>query len=210
MNTPKPAQNVVVLVSPPAAVDILRKIFASLPTNFPAAIIILLHTSQERQRPVADNLNTSSAVMVVGGCDGMMLEEGKAHVLTTEQNLIVGGDKSLVPAFGRDADSDAYLLRNDQELPEGAPERILDSVALRYGKCAVAVALTLLDKREASGFRKIREMGGQTIALDESDFLWTSPPEPRVVAAEADEVLPAAQIGKRMLEMLTAAGPANV
>jgi chemotaxis response regulator CheB len=120
--------------------------------------------------------------MVMPGTDGTQLREGYATVVLPSQNLTIGMGGILVPEHGT--------------------ETLLMSLAARYREGAVAVALTALGTREAQDFRSVREVGGHTIALDESEFLWTSPAGPRVAPAEGDELLRASDIVKRISAML--------
>lgn len=181
-------KNVVVFVAPPEAVSVLRAVLSELSVGFPAAIVILLHAGDGHERPVAHNLNVSSGLMVMPGVTGTELRQERAYVALPADNLVIDADGRLTAA--------------------GPSETLLSSLASRYGSGAIAIALTALDEREAEGFRRVREAGGHTIALDEADRLWTHPAGPRVVPAPADELLPASAIGTRMLAMLVASSSA--
>ncbi|RYG26538.1 chemotaxis protein CheB [bacterium] len=177
--------NVVVMVAPPEAVTILRAVLAHFPPDFPAAVVILMHAGDGHERPVANNLNSSSSLMVMPAMDGTQLRDGYATVVFPHQNLTLGPGGSFGPQHGT--------------------ETLLMSLAARYRERAVAVALTALGTRETQDFRSVREVGGHTIALDEADFLWTSPAGPRVVPNEGDEVVLANMIVKRVSEILAIA-----
>jgi two-component system chemotaxis response regulator CheB len=201
-------EHVAVFVAPPEAVSVIRAVLAYLPVNFPAAIVILLHVAPGRARPLADNLNVNRGLMVLPGEDGTVLRNNHGYVVLPEQRLAIGGDGRLTSAYGEDADDDAFLL-DDSSDPAGqgfGGEALLASLAARYGTGAIAIALTELDVREAEGFRRVREAGGHTIALDEADRLWTRPSGPRVVPGPADECLSTRAIGERMLRILSPNG----
>jgi two-component system, chemotaxis family, protein-glutamate methylesterase/glutaminase len=178
---------VVVLVAPANGVTILRSVLDRLPPDFPAAIVILLHTVPGRETPVAHKLNVNPHPLVLPGSDGATLRAERAHIVFPAQNLAIGENGCLAIATEGDAS-----------------EPILASLAVRYGPAGIAVALTALDAREAEGFRLVREAGGHTIALDERDQLWTESADPRVVPVAGDELVTAPLIGGRMFEILSA------
>lgn len=176
---------IVVFVAPPEAVSVLRSVLRRFPPDFPAAIVILLHAGTGKERPVADNLNVDSGLLVMPGVDGTLLRRGRATLVRADERLTVGAGGVLMPAH----DSETLLM----------------SIAARYRERAIAVALTGLGARESQDFRSFQEVGGHTIALDESGFLWTDPAGPRVAPAPGDELLPADEIVNRIVALFAAA-----
>lgn len=192
---------VAVLVAPADGVPVLRDVFRSLQGDFPGAIVILLHPSTGRERSVADNLNVASNFTVLPGVSGVSLRNGHAYVVPSDSGLVIGADGSLTSAYGADADADAILLGDERKDPRELVSRgdaLIQSLADRYGAESIAVALTALDERESEGFRRVREAGGHTIALDETDRLWADSSGPRVIPDPQDELLSTAALGPRM------------
>ena len=191
---------VAVLVAPAEGVPVFR----ALHGDFPGAIVIMLHAGDGSERSVTDNLNVASNFMILHGKAGTALRNGHGYVLKAGSDLALGADGVLTKADGRTASDDALLFGAAVEnaLPS---ESILASLAARYGKHGVAVALTALDDAEQEGFRRVREAGGHTIALDEADRLWADSSGPRVVPHKGDETLTTSALGARMLQMTGAA-----
>ena len=174
-STDQAATTIAVLVAPADGVAVLREVFRSLQGDFPGAIVILLHPGTGRERGVADNLNVSPGFMISPGLDGVRLRAGHGYVVSPGANLVVGADGRLTRGYGADADDDALLLGDDPG-SQARSEGLLASLASRHGARAIAVALTALDADEIEGFRRVREAGGHTVALDE-----TGPPVGRPV-----------------------------
>ena len=193
-----------VFVAPSEGVAVLREVFHSLHGGFPGAIVILLHAGTGGERSIADNLNVASNFMILKGEAGTALRNGHGYVVEASSDLALGADGVLMKADGRAAHDDALLFGSSVENAL-ASESVLASLAARYGKNGVAVALTALDGAEQEGFRRVREAGGHTIALDEADRLWADSRGPRVVPHRGDETLSTAALGARMLQMASAA-----
>lgn len=202
--TPEPvsAKSVAVFVAPADGVRVLRDLFRSLEGGFPGAIVILAHASDRRERSIADNLNVASSVMVHESAPGVRLRNGHAYVVKVGSRLVIGADGCLADAYGADANDDALLLANEEQPPSAEVRRsesLLSSMAIRYGGNALAVALTALDALEREGFARVRDAGGHTFALDETDRLWADSSGARIAAMPGDERLPIALLGPRLI-----------
>ncbi|WP_418951650.1 chemotaxis protein CheB [Pseudomonas granadensis] len=57
----------------------LRKVLSGLPANFPAAILIVVHTGPSSPRLLASIFNSWSALPVEYGGDGMAIETGRVY-----------------------------------------------------------------------------------------------------------------------------------
>ncbi len=181
---PDSVGQIAVFVAPAGGVGVLREAFRSLQGDFPGAIVILLHAGDGREREVAINLNTSPSVMVLPAKAGERLRNGYGYVVPAGSRLAIGADGAFV-----------------QALPSAECEPLLASLAARNGPGAIAVALTGLGDDDIEGFNRVRQAGGHTFALDETDRLWADSSGPRVVPQAFDEVLPVAALGPRILEL---------
>lgn len=187
---PTGATRVVVFVSPPEGVSILRSVLGKLPSDFPAAVLFLVHGGTGGERPLANNLNVSPRLLVMPGVAGTTIQHGRGYVVLPGQPVRLASDATLSAA----------------NIYEASTDPLLESLATHFGKDAVAVALTELTVAEANAFQLLRETGGHTIALNESNRLWADSSGPRVVPNVADELLTDEQIGPRLATVMSALG----
>lgn len=199
---------VVIFVTPPESVSVLRAVLNKLPSHLPAAAIFLVHTGTGAERPLAPNLNVSPRLLVLPGIDGTRLRNGRGYVVSEDHQLMLDGNGSFCHPIGTEAIVDGFLLSRSKLLPTvdiRTADHMLASLAAFYGKGAVAVALTALSPNESEGFRRVRCEGGHTIALNEANRLWADSSGPRVVASAGDEYLLDAEIGPRLASLLAPA-----
>jgi len=193
--------NIVVLITPPDAVAVLKSVFEKFPANFPAAVVIVLPPNAARERPVSDIVNINPRLMVITGLDGTVLRQNRAYLVYSTQHLAIGKEGQLTSYFVDVANSTISLTGDGTGLPV-RPDAMLSSLAEQFGARAIAVALTDLDARVAEGFRRVRAAHGHTIALDdpEREGLRLGP---RSASSAAAEYLPACEIGERIAAILT-------
>lgn len=197
-------KQVVVFIAPPEAVSVLRAVLDKLPSNFPAAVIFLVHTGTGLERPLAENLNMSPRLLVAPGVDGTSLRNGRGYVVPQGLGIVI--DKAGVLTLTPGAEPEALLALQSQPLiARDSPQAdvLLASLGAYFGKGAVAVALTAISAQEAEGFRLVRRAGGHTIALDEAKRLWADSSGPRVVPGAEDECLSDSEIGPRLAMLFT-------
>lgn len=200
-------ESVVVFVAPKNAVSVVRSVLSGFADDFPAAMIVLLQPGDGKERPLAQNLNRRSSLLVTQGAKGTPVRNGRVTVVLGDHSLALGADGSLIAAYGNVADDDAILFEDRSEAMDETTrsEPLIASLAIRYGRGAVAVALTGLDGSEAEGFRRVRANGGLTIALDESERLWeirSQPATSNIRPHADDEFLLPKTIGARIRTML--------
>jgi two-component system chemotaxis response regulator CheB len=134
----------------------LAKIFAALPTQMTAPIVIAQHLDAEFGQSLATWLDGVSARPVRVAEDGTALTAGTAWVIPPawDAEVTSTGVIRLVPP------TDAQWLGS----PSG--DRLLHSIADSLGKEGCGVVLTGMGKDGAAGLLAIRQRGGLTIAQD--------------------------------------------
>jgi len=190
--------HVAALVAPANGLPVLREVFRSLQGSYPGALLLVIHSDGQPARQIADNLNVIPNFMVLPGLDGVVLRNGHAYVIQAGDGLVVGSDGSLMRAYDTDSEDAAASAATP---PDRNPvDGLLSSLANRYGKNAIAVALTALSAEEREGFLAVRQAGGSTMALNEANRIWSDLKGIRVTPGKEDLLLSAEELGPAMLQ----------
>ena len=177
-----PAEVVAIAASTggPAAI---HRILSALPGDFPLPILVVQHISRGFSPGFAGWLDKASAVRVKLAEEGEGLRPGTVYVAGDDRHLEVWPGRTVhlssLPAVGGFRPSATALFA---------------SVALHYGRTAVAVILTGMGRDGVDGLRQIRAAGGRTIAESEGSAVVYGMPGATVQAGLADFILPLDQV----------------
>lgn len=161
----------------------LSTLLPMLPSDLPAALLIVQHMPAGFTRSLAERLDASSRLIVKEAAPGDVVETGKAL-------LAPGGYHMSVDGQGR-------IILNQNPPVHGvrpALDVTMVSVAQRFGPAVVGVVLTGMGNDGSHGAALIRNGGGHIIAEDETSCVVWGMPRSVVEAGLADEVLPLSQV----------------
>jgi two-component system chemotaxis response regulator CheB len=172
----------VVLASSTGGPKALSKFFSLLPGDFPVPVLVVQHNSSGFDKGFAQWLDTYTALEVKLAEEGERPRAGKVYIAKTDRHLVVNG---------------LSLGYNDDESENNqkpAADVLFRSAAKSYGESLVSVVLTGMGCDGAEGTRKVREMGGITIAQDEESSLIYGMPKAAAETGCVDLVLPLEKI----------------
>lgn len=192
VNTPSSSSALVAIGASTGGPQALLTILASLPKNFPAAIIIVQHVDSAFSEGLASWLRDGSDIRVDIARDGMLPRPGQA--------LIAGSSDHLVMTVGG-------VLRYRAE-PVEMPYRpsvdvLFSSLAVHWPKPAVAVLLTGMGRDGAEGMKKLRQLGWHTIAQDEASSVVYGMPKAAALLGAACKILPLPAIANEVIAQVT-------
>jgi two-component system chemotaxis response regulator CheB len=168
----------------------LRALVGGLPTDYPGALLIVLHVPRDAPSALSSILDRSGPLPARPAADGEELRYGHIYVAPTDHHLLV-------------LDGHLRLARGPAENGHRpAIDPLFRSVARSYGPRAIGVVLSGSRDDGAAGLAGIAARGGTTIVQDPSDALY--PWMPRAALARlgaADHVVPAAKIGGLIAEI---------
>ncbi|CAM4011007.1 chemotaxis-specific protein-glutamate methyltransferase CheB [Corallococcus sp. ZKHCc1 1396] len=138
----------------------LTRLLSSLPRDFPAPVVLALHIPAGYTEAVAKRLDTQSALEVVEARDGLELVPGRVVLAKAGMHLKVERRGAL------------DLVRLDRQ-PLGTPHHpsvdvLFQSVAVGWGRDAVALVLTGMGDDGLVGARAVRAAGGVVLTEAES------------------------------------------
>ena len=175
--------NAVVVASSTGGPRALSIFFSLLPNRFPVPIVIVQHNSSGFDKSFAQWLNTYTDLDVKVAEEGDLPKAGTVYIARTDMHL------ELRPADGQNCSlhySDAAAENNQKP----AADVLFRTAAECLKEAVVSVVLTGMGSDGALGTRKIREMGGITLAQDEESSLIYGMPKAAAETGCVDMVLP--------------------
>jgi len=172
----------VVLASSTGGPKALSRFFSLLPGNFPAPIIIVQHNSSGFDKSFVQWLGAYTALKVKLAEEGETPKPGVVYIAQTDKHLelrLEGGQ---------------MILRYNDDKPENnqkpAADVLFRTAAESLKQSVISVVLTGMGSDGGAGTRKIREMGGITLAQDEATSLIYGMPKAAAETGCLDMALP--------------------
>lgn len=164
-NLPSPAFDIVALTASADGLNALSCILSDLPSELPAALVIVQHLAPNYPSVLDKILNRRTALEVIQAAEGCKLSPGKVFIAPPDYHLLVNPDGSL----SLSQTAKVHFVRPSAEI-------LFESVAESYKDRALAVVLTGGDRDGSTGVRAIKKMGGKVIAQDEATSkIWGMP-----------------------------------
>ncbi len=161
----------------------IRDLVARLGADFPAAIVVVIHTMPVARSDRADLLAKRAALPAKFADEGDRLEAGRVYVARADHHLIVDGDRLLVRRGP---------IENHAR---PAIDPLFRSVAVSYGPRAIGVVLSGFSSQDGvSGLQAIKRCGGATIVQDPDDAEFEGLPEEAIAFGQPDHVVPVADM----------------
>ena len=170
-----------------------REVLMALPADAPA-VMITQHMPPGFTKSYAARLNGLTRIRVSEAVDGERVLPGHAYIAPGGQHLWV--DRSGANYVAR--------VRAGEPVNRHMPsvEVLFDSAARVVGRNALGVMLTGMGADGARAMRTMRDAGSFNICQDEASCVVFGMPREAIAQGAADEVLPLAQIGPRLIERL--------
>ncbi len=139
------------------ALEVLKQIFADLPADLPAAVLIVVHIASDGQDRLAEILDSVSPMTVKTAAEGDIIENGRAYVAPAGHHLLV--------------DNGIIKLGNGprENMARPAIDPLFRSAALSYGPQVIGVVLSGLLDDGAAGLAAVKRCGGITLVQDPAD-----------------------------------------
>ncbi len=184
-------KKVVAIGSSTGGPNALRKIFCRIPSEVPAAFLIVQHMAKGFIKDFADSLNHESHIEVRVAQNGDSIVPGVALFAPDGVHMEVTPQKSIHLS---------HKLPINGHRP--AASHLLPSVAEVFGRKAMGVILTGMGADGAEGMKVIKECGGKTIAQNEETCIVFGMPKEAIELGVVDHVLPINDIAEKIMKML--------
>jgi two-component system chemotaxis response regulator CheB len=170
-----------------------KEVLTSLPPDAPA-VVITQHMPAGFTKSYAARLDGLCRVRVAEARDGERILPGHVYIAP-------GGHHLFVERSGAN-----YIARVQVGEPVNrhmpSVEVLFKSAARVVGPNALGIMLTGMGADGAKAMREMRDAGSYNLVQDEASCVVFGMPREAIAAGAADEVLPLAQIGPRLIERL--------
>jgi two-component system chemotaxis response regulator CheB len=182
---------VIVIGSSTGGPRALQQVLSDLPTDLPAALVMVQHMPPGFTRALAQRLNENSPVNVREAAQGDRLARGQALVAPGNFHLQVNGRRQV--------NLDQGPRRNGVR---PAVDVSMESAAEYHGDATIGVVLTGMGSDGTSGARRIKAAGGRVIAQDQATSAIYGMPRSVVEAGMADLVVPLPEMAPTLLKLI--------
>lgn len=164
---------------------VLQQIFTDLPSDLPAAVLIVRHVA-EAGDGLAAILAKAGRLPVKTAEDGEVIVPGRAYVAPPGRHLIVQEGAVCLGCGPR------------ENMARPAVDPLMRSAALTYGPRVIGVILTGMLDDGAAGLAAIKRCGGITVVQDPPSAEAADMPVSALSATEVDYRFPANKLGRAL------------
>jgi two-component system, chemotaxis family, protein-glutamate methylesterase/glutaminase len=183
-------RDIIVIGGSAGSLQVLQTILRDLPWDFPAAVFVVVHTSQDSPGLLPEIMNRHSHLPVMYAVHNAPILPSRIYVAPAGQRhmLIDRGKIRLEPG-----------PRENRSRP--SIDALFRSASYAYGNQIVGVVLTGNLDDGTAGLVSIKSRGGMAIVQDPDEAEASSMPLSAVEATNVDFVLKAEEIGPKLIEL---------
>jgi two-component system response regulator WspF len=169
----------------------LAAILSTLPSDFPAAIVIVQHIDADFAPSMASWLDGQSALSVRTACEGDRPQRGTVLVAASKDHMVFLDSHTL-----------GYAAEPRDGFYRPSIDVFFESVARHWRGAIVGVLLSGMGRDGARGLKTLREGGALTIAQDSGTSVVYGMPKAAAELGAAVEILPVQLIASRLMKSL--------
>lgn len=188
-------RNIVVIGASAGGFEALRQLVRSLPAGLDAAIFIVWHISPDVVGVMPKVLNSLNTLPAANAVNGEPVVMGRIYVAPPDHHLLI--DKDCV-----------RITRGPRENRfRPAVDPLFRSAAKSYGPRVIGIILSGALDDGTAGLWIIKQFGGLAVVQDPGDAEVPSMPKHALQAVDADYVLPIAEMGALLADLVQQDAP---
>ena len=184
-----PAEGVVAIGASAGGIEALCELAASMPPDFPFAVMVVTHMGRRTPSVLARILDRSGPLPAMAAVDGAVLEAGRLYTAVPDRHLLARDHRV------------ALSVGPSESGHRPAIDALFRSVALDYGQYAVGVLMSGLLDDGVAGLSAIKSKGGVTVVQEPADALFPNLPQNALKAGVADYAAAAKEIGGLLAQL---------
>jgi two-component system, chemotaxis family, protein-glutamate methylesterase/glutaminase len=174
--------DIVVIGGSAGGVEALKRICEGLPSDFPAAVFVVVHISANSRGIMPDLLSRAGRLPARHPRDDEPINRGVIYVAPPDMHML------LRPGH-------VILRRGPQEnRTRPAIDPLFRSAAVAYGSRVIGVLLSGLLDDGCAGLIAIKSCGGVCIVQEPDDAMWSEMPRNALAHANVDHCVPVAEM----------------
>lgn len=187
----------VAIASSTGGPQVVHKLLAELPGDFPAPIVLVQHINASFAESLAGWLGAASKLKVRLAQDGDALVPGQVLIAPSNVHLVVAGRGrvALRPGEPRDGHIPSASL-------------LLETAAKTYGRRAVGMILTGMGSDGADGIATIKGAGGKTIAQSQDSCVVFGMPAAAIARNAVDFIVHGDELSQALVRLARGEQPA--
>jgi two-component system chemotaxis response regulator CheB len=182
--------DVVTIGASSGGVEALSRLVGGLPTDLPAAVLVVVHFPEGVPSALPRILNRAGSLEAVHPEDGDRVERGRVYVAPPGFHLLVEDGRVRL----------ACGPKENGHRP--AVDPLFRSAAVAYGPRVVGIVLTGADDDGAAGLAAIKRRGGVAVAQDPDDALFRRMPESALGYADVDYCAPVGEMAALLARLV--------
>ncbi|ACK68898.1 CheB methylesterase [Gloeothece citriformis PCC 7424] len=188
--------DIIAMAASAGGLKALSEVLSHLPSNFPAAIVIVQHLDPSSRSFMSQILTRRTTLEVKQAEEGDTLEPGSIYIAPPNYHVLVNSNGTLSLTQSKLV----HFVRPSADL-------LFDSVAKSYKNRAIAVILSGTGKDGSVGIKTIQEMEGVVIVQDEKTSEYFGMPDAAIKTGKVDYIVPLDEIASLLLTLVTENDP---
>ncbi|MFP5275189.1 chemotaxis protein CheB [Coleofasciculus sp.] len=199
-NNPPPAFantafDVVAIAASAGGLKALSQVLSDLPTDFPAAVLVLQHLERTHPSLMAEILRRRISLPIKQTEEGDNLSPGQVYIAQPNYHVLVNSDGTL----SLTQSSTVNFVRPSADV-------LFESLAKSYRDRAIAVVLTGTGKDGKQGVQAIAKMGGMVISQDQETAEHFGMPSSAIDTGIVNLILPLPEIAETLIRLVQEGG----
>ena len=189
---PRKSYDIVAFAASAGGLKAITEVLKNLPTNFPAAIMVVQHVSPLHHSLIPNILSHKTTLRVKQAEEAEPVTPGTVYIAPPNYHLSITDNKTL----SLTQTERVHFVRPSADL-------LFDSVATVYKDRCIGVVLSGTGNDGAMGVQAIHNVGGTVIVQDEKTSDFSGMPRAAIHTGAVNFVLPLTKIASVLLSLIS-------
>ncbi len=181
--------DVVVIAASAGGYDPLYDIISGLPADFPASIIVVMHTTPGRESRLAEVLGLHTPLRIKEAEDGERLAKSTIYVAKPNRHLVLNSDGTL-----------SLVSTDPVQFTRPAADVLFVTAAIAFRDRVIGIVLSGAGKDGAIGSLAITKAGGKVIAQEDPEH--PGMPDAAIKIDDVAFVVPSKEIAPLLTDLV--------
>lgn len=187
-------RDIIVIGASAGGVEALLELVDNLPGDFPAAILVVVHTTPTRPNRLPQVLNYRSKIPAYQAEQGKLIEPGNIYVAPSDLHMLVKEGRLELNHGPRENSS------------RPAIDPLFRSAARNYGPRLIGIILSGNMGDGATGLMMVKSYGGLVIVQTPDEAAYSSMPNTAISYGQVDHILPIKEMASLLMRLVNENG----